>query len=68
MPENKKEKRALEGFDRALQFAEVGLTKGPDIQLGTGAEGAGVGMIVDNNAAAGNGGRGVEVVVGQPAE
>jgi len=41
-------KRDLAGFDRALRYAEVGLTKGPDIQLGTGAEGSGVGIIVDN--------------------
>ncbi|KAK1755468.1 hypothetical protein QBC47DRAFT_190020 [Echria macrotheca] len=80
LPEDisKKTKRSLQGFDRALQFAEVALTKGPDIQLGTGAEGAGVGIIVDNNAAAlerggggGGGGRGassVEVVVGRGAE
>jgi len=51
-----KAKRSLEGFDRALQYAEVGLTKGPDIQLGTGAGGAGVGLKVDNNQAAGNSG------------
>ncbi|KAK1836564.1 hypothetical protein QBC39DRAFT_407366 [Podospora conica] len=38
----------LSGFDRALQFAEVALTSGPDIQLGTGGHGAGVGMIIDN--------------------
>jgi hypothetical protein len=46
-----KSKRDLAGFDRALQFAEVALTKGPDIELGTGAHGAGVGIIVDNNQA-----------------
>jgi len=43
-------KRDLAGFDRALRFAEVGLTQGPKIQLGTGAEGSGVGIIVDNRA------------------
>lgn len=37
------------GFDRALQFAEAALTKGPKVQLGTGEGGAGVGIIVDNN-------------------
>lgn len=54
----------LAGFDRALQFAEVALTKGPDIQLGTGAHGAGVGMIVDNNQGQGGG---ESVVVPFPA-
>ncbi|KAK3323847.1 hypothetical protein B0T19DRAFT_214757 [Cercophora scortea] len=44
-------KRQLEGFDRALKFAEAALTKGPKIQLGTGAEGSGVGIIVDNRPA-----------------
>ncbi len=39
--------RALDGFDRALKFAEAGLEKGPKVQLGTGA--AGVGILVDNN-------------------
>lgn len=43
------EKRDLSGFDRALKYAEVALTKGPKVQLGTGKEGSGVGMIVDNN-------------------
>ncbi|KXH43182.1 hypothetical protein CSIM01_10118 [Colletotrichum simmondsii] len=43
------EKRDLSGFDRALKYAEVALTKGPKVQLGTGQEGSGVGMIVDNN-------------------
>jgi hypothetical protein len=37
------------GFDRALTFAEAALTKGPKVQLGTGAEGSGVGILVDNN-------------------
>ncbi|KAH9904771.1 hypothetical protein F4778DRAFT_45072 [Xylariomycetidae sp. FL2044] len=45
-----KAKRDLAGFDRALTYAEAALTKGPTIQLGTGEEGAGVGIIVDNNA------------------
>ncbi|KAI0470057.1 hypothetical protein GGR56DRAFT_660893 [Xylariaceae sp. FL0804] len=44
------EKRDLEGFDRALTFAEAALTKGPMVQLGTGEGGSGVGIIVDNNA------------------
>lgn len=42
-------KRDLAGFDRALQFAEVALGKGPKVQLGTGEGGSGVGIIVDNN-------------------
>ncbi|KAL2288718.1 hypothetical protein FJTKL_03403 [Diaporthe vaccinii] len=37
------------GFDRALQYAEAALVKGPKVQLGTGEGGAGVGIIVDNN-------------------
>ncbi|KAK4162752.1 hypothetical protein QBC43DRAFT_355746 [Cladorrhinum sp. PSN259] len=45
-----KDKRDLAGFDRALTYAEAALVKGPKIQLGTGAEGSGVGIIVDNNA------------------
>lgn len=54
-------KRDLAGFDRALTFAEAALTKGPKIQLGTGAEGSGVGIIVDNNqVAAARPGRGAE--------
>lgn len=47
---DKKKKRDLAGFDRALKFSEAALTKGPKVQLGTGAEGSGVGIIVDNNA------------------
>jgi hypothetical protein len=43
-----KAKRDLQGFDRALQYAENALTKGPVVQLGTGEGGAGVGIIVDN--------------------
>ncbi|KAK3359983.1 hypothetical protein B0T25DRAFT_116541 [Lasiosphaeria hispida] len=49
-------KRDLAGFDRALKYAEAALTKGPDIQLGTGAEGSGVGIIVDNQPTAARGG------------
>ncbi|TPX10447.1 uncharacterized protein E0L32_008666 [Thyridium curvatum] len=55
------EKRDLTGFDRALKFAEVALEKGPKVQLGTGAEGSGVGIIVDNNKqAAARPGKGAE--------
>ncbi|KXH51064.1 hypothetical protein CSAL01_05684 [Colletotrichum salicis] len=43
------EKRDLSGFDRALKYAEAALVKGPKVQLGTGKEGSGVGMIIDNN-------------------
>ncbi|ETS80337.1 hypothetical protein PFICI_07866 [Pestalotiopsis fici W106-1] len=46
--ESPKTKRDLQGFDRALQYAENALTKGPVVQLGTGEGGAGVGIIVDN--------------------
>ncbi|KAK3935565.1 hypothetical protein QBC46DRAFT_46583 [Diplogelasinospora grovesii] len=50
--EGKVQKRqAGGGFDRALLYAEQGLTKGPKVQLGTGAKGSGVGIIVDNNQA-----------------
>ncbi|KAK0721661.1 hypothetical protein B0T26DRAFT_699967 [Lasiosphaeria miniovina] len=41
-------KRDLAGFDRALTYAEAALVKGPKIQLGTGVEGSGVGIIIDN--------------------
>lgn len=40
------------GFDRALQYAEAALTKGPKVQLGTGEGGSGVGILVDNNVQA----------------
>jgi hypothetical protein len=54
-------KRDLTGFDRALKFAEAALTKGPKVQLGTGGEGSGVGIIVDNNpTAAARPGKGAE--------
>ncbi|KAH6845466.1 hypothetical protein B0I37DRAFT_417000 [Chaetomium sp. MPI-CAGE-AT-0009] len=43
-------KRDLAGFDRALTYAEAALTKGPKVQLGTGAEGSGVGIIVEHPA------------------
>lgn len=42
-------KRDSAGFNRALQYAEAALTKGPKVQLGTGEGGSGVGIIVDNN-------------------
>ncbi|KAL1871318.1 hypothetical protein VTK73DRAFT_2114 [Phialemonium thermophilum] len=45
-------KRDLAGFDRALTYAEAALVKGPKVQLGTGVEGSGVGIIVDNNPTA----------------
>lgn len=65
-----KAKRDLAGFDRALQFAENALTKGPVIQLGTGEGGAGVGIIVDNRptgtAAGGRAGKRDEDAVSQP--
>jgi hypothetical protein len=58
-------KRDLAGFDRALTYAEAALTKGPKVQLGTGAEGSGVGIIVDNNqVAAARPGKGIEDAAG----
>ncbi|KAM7198785.1 hypothetical protein V8F33_004799 [Rhypophila sp. PSN 637] len=45
-----KAKRDIAGFDRALRYAEAALVKGPKVELGTGAHGAGIGIIVDNNA------------------
>ncbi len=58
---NANTKRDLSGFDRALKFAEAALVKGPKVQLGTGKEGSGVGIIVDNNQeAAARPGTGVE--------
>ncbi|KAH6636934.1 hypothetical protein F5144DRAFT_201437 [Chaetomium tenue] len=44
-------KRDLAGFDRALTYAEAALVKGPKVELGTGAEGSGVGIIVEHPAA-----------------
>ncbi|EFQ32829.1 hypothetical protein CGRA01v4_07756 [Colletotrichum graminicola] len=46
---DKKVEKRQSGFDRALTFAEAALTKGPDIELGTGEGGAGVGIKIDNN-------------------
>jgi len=61
-------KRDLAGFDRALTFAEAALVKGPKVQLGTGAEGSGVGIIVDNNpTAAARAGKGAEAGAGEGA-
>jgi hypothetical protein len=44
-----KQKRYLGGFDRALTFVETALVERPKIQLGTGEDGAGVGIMVENN-------------------
>ena len=49
---SKVQKRQDAGFDRALKFAEVALTKGPNVQLGTGEHGSGVGIIVENTPVA----------------
>jgi hypothetical protein len=58
-------KRDLAGFDRALTYAEAALVKGPKVQLGTGGEGSGVGIIVDNNpTAAARPGKGGEAAAG----
>ncbi|KAK4127828.1 hypothetical protein N657DRAFT_566399 [Parathielavia appendiculata] len=46
-------KRNLAGFDRALTYAEAALTKGPKVQLGTGEEGSGIGIIVEHTPAGG---------------
>ncbi|KAI0201260.1 hypothetical protein F4808DRAFT_469896 [Astrocystis sublimbata] len=46
-------KRDIQGFDRALNYAEAALTKGPLVELGTGEDGSGVGIIVDNRPNAG---------------
>ena len=59
-------KRDLAGFDRALQYAEAALTKGPVIQLGTGEGGSGVGIIVDNTG--GRIGEGAGAGAGQPGK
>ncbi|OHE95945.1 hypothetical protein CORC01_08797 [Colletotrichum orchidophilum] len=52
------QKRDLSGFDRALKFAEVALTKGPTVSLGTGKEGSGVGITIVNNPQAARPGTG----------
>jgi hypothetical protein len=41
------EKRDLAGFNAALSFATGALTAGPEVQLGTGEGGSGVGIIVN---------------------
>jgi hypothetical protein len=41
------EKRDLAGFNAALNFATGALKTSPGVQLGTGAEGSGVGIIVE---------------------
>ncbi|TVY91295.1 hypothetical protein LAWI1_G002527 [Lachnellula willkommii] len=41
------EKRDLNGFNAALKYATGALTTSPKVQLGTGAEGSGVGILQD---------------------
>jgi len=41
------EKRDINGFNAALKYATGALTTGPKVQLGTGAEGSGVGILQD---------------------
>lgn len=47
------EKRDLAGFNAALTFATGALKTSPGVQLGTGAEGSGVGIIVEPGVASG---------------
>jgi hypothetical protein len=57
-----RKRQGLAGFDRALRYAEAALVKGPKVHLGTGEDGAGVGIIVDNNVdAAARAGKGITV-------
>ncbi|TVY57864.1 hypothetical protein LCER1_G002322 [Lachnellula cervina] len=42
-----KEKRDINGFNAALKYATGALTTSPKVQLGTGAEGSGVGILQD---------------------
>lgn len=49
------EKRDLAGFSAALNFAAGALTTGPEIRLGTGEGGSGVGITQKPGAAAGGG-------------
>jgi hypothetical protein len=44
--ETEVEKRDLAGFNAALSYASGALKTSPEVQLGTGAEGSGVGIIV----------------------
>jgi hypothetical protein len=43
--------RDLSGFDRALNYATAALKTSPKVQLGTGAEGSGVGILQDAGSA-----------------
>jgi len=52
VPKVVKRQNVNSGFDRALTFAEAGLTKGPKIQLGTGVKGSGVGILIENTQGA----------------
>ncbi|TVY19472.1 hypothetical protein LARI1_G003358 [Lachnellula arida] len=45
--EKEKEKRDINGFNAALKYATGALTTSPKVQLGTGAEGSGVGILQD---------------------
>jgi len=49
------EKRDLAGFNAALNFAAEALTKSPEVQLGTGEGGSGVGITVSPGASTGGG-------------
>ena len=58
------EERDLAGFNAALNFATGALKTSPGVQLGTGAEGSGVGIIVEPGVDAG-GAATEKVVVGK---
>ncbi|CAM6004159.1 unnamed protein product [Sphagnum balticum] len=49
------EKRGLTGFNAALNFAAGALMTSPEVQLGTGKAGSGVGITVSPGASAGGG-------------
>lgn len=49
------EKRDLAGFNAALDFATGALKNGPEVQLGTGEGGSGVGITQKAGGAASNG-------------
>jgi hypothetical protein len=49
------DKRDLTGFNAALNFAAGALTTSPEVQLGTGEGGSGVGITVSPGASAGGG-------------